>query len=339
MRILYHIDYLKGLGADRWIYEGYKHAFEDKGHEVFPLTENDDIEEVLKNINPNIFIAHQSQINSKNFKIFNDAKKRGVKIFQQVDFLVFNDPEKLEFVKKGIGDFYWDEADEERMEKLGFSRITGHKFFEIPNAANVKYNFPAQPVEKYKCDIVFLGAYMSEKKEGFKRMLYPLMKKYDVRLYGPGWTLRDNFLRGIGKIARKFGAVAIADFVNIKRVTILQEDENKLYASAKICINFHVRGRDGVDYALVNERAFKIPASGGFEISDYIPSLRRYFTEDEVVMAENEKDWFDKIDFFLKNDQERLRIQKKGTERALKDHLYHNRVDKIVSMYNSVNNK
>lgn len=339
MRILYHIDYLKGLGADRWIYEGFKYAFEDKGHEVFPLTENDDIEEKLQEIKPHIFIAHQSQMNDKNFEIFKQARNNGVKIFQQVDFHIFNDPKKLEFVKQGIGDIYWDEADEERMEKLGFSRITGYKFYEIPNAANIKYNFPTQPVEKYKCDIVFLGAYMPEKKEGFKRMLYPLMKKYDVKLYGPGWTFRDNFLRGIGKIARKFDAVSLADFVNKKRITIPQEDENKLYASAKICINFHVRGKDGVDYALVNERAFKIPASGGFQISDYIPTLMKYFNEDEVIMAQDEKDWFDKIDFFMKNNQERIRIQKNGTNRALKDHTYHNRVDKIISIYNSIADK
>ena len=37
MRILYHIHYPDGYGEDRFTYDGYRYAFEKKGHEVFPV--------------------------------------------------------------------------------------------------------------------------------------------------------------------------------------------------------------------------------------------------------------------------------------------------------------
>ena len=78
-------------------------------------------------------------------------------------------------------------------------------------------------------------------------------------------------------------------------------------------------------------------ARGGFGICDFVPpeiALRRYFTADEMVYAKDEKDWFDKIDYYLKHDAEREEIKKKGTARALRDHMYTNRVKDILKKLN-----
>src|SRR3989344_1138660 len=56
MNILYHILYLQGLGDDRFTYEGYKEAFEDFDHNVFPLTEKMDLARTIQSLKPDVFI-------------------------------------------------------------------------------------------------------------------------------------------------------------------------------------------------------------------------------------------------------------------------------------------
>ena len=91
-------------------------------------------------------------------------------------------------------------------------------------------------------------------------------------------------------------------------------------------MNFHEREPDGSQpHHILNQRTFKIPACGGFEICDNVTALRRYFTENEMVTAGiNAKDWRKKIDYYLENEEERIMIQRAGTRRALKNHTYHN---------------
>ena len=94
----------------------------------------------------------------------------------------------------------------------------------------------------------------------------------------------------------------------------------------------------------MNERTFKIPACGGFEICDFVPPLRRYFNEEEMVMADDKRgnwvdDWFRKIEYYLHHEKEKEAIRCKGITRALRDHMYTNRVRDILSMYSEVKKK
>jgi spore maturation protein CgeB len=112
--------------------------------------------------------------------------------------------------------------------------------------------------------------------------------------------------------------------------------ENKLYSSAKICLKFHEREADGSQpHLIVNQRVFKIAACGGFQVYDAVPPIRKYFAEGEIVLADPNRpdEWFRKIDYYLTHDDERTRIQAKGTARALREHTYHNRVTTLLGLY------
>ncbi|HVO28644.1 MAG TPA: hypothetical protein VMT81_01525, partial [Candidatus Paceibacterota bacterium] len=54
MKVLYNILNPYGLGADRWVYEGFKSAFTAAGHQVFPTTEVDDFRKSAEMVNPEI---------------------------------------------------------------------------------------------------------------------------------------------------------------------------------------------------------------------------------------------------------------------------------------------
>src|SRR5207248_8747832 len=57
------------------------------------------------------------------------------------------------------------------------------------------------------------------------------------------------------------------------------------YSSAKICLNFHEREPDGSQpHYIVNQRTFKIPACGGFQMCDEVPAIRKYFSDSEIVL-------------------------------------------------------
>lgn len=57
MKILYHIPYPDGYGDDRFIYDGFKSAFTDLGHQVQPFTEKDELASTIGAFQPNLFIT------------------------------------------------------------------------------------------------------------------------------------------------------------------------------------------------------------------------------------------------------------------------------------------
>jgi len=333
MKILGQINYLEGLGADRWIVEGFQAAFEELGHEFFFLTVFDDLTEKLQEVQPDIVMLGMNRLTSKNLSGLHEARRRGTKVVVRVgSFFREEDPKNI-ITKEDVVDLYYGETEDPYMED--FKKETGKEYHIITNAAHHKRHFPVESVEKYKCDIVFLGAMMPNKRKALEMLLLPLKKKYNVKIYGPNWTLQDNMLRALAKASRKLGLKNLNTWISNMRISVPTEDENKLYSSAKICLNIHERAEHIKSHVILNERTFKIPACGGFEICDFVPPLRKYFTEEEMVMADDKngdwvKDWFEKIDYYLKHDEERLTIQKRGTEKALKNHTYINRVGQIL---------
>jgi len=339
MKILYHIPYTGTTGAERWIYEGWKNAWENLGHQFFVLTASDDLRKKAEEINPNIFMTALNLINfEKDMSILKEMRRAATKIFLWVHWPPVRGLEEVgKFLEsEDVADIYFGERESEGMGN--FEQKTGRKYYVIPNAANKKLHFPTAPIKKYEYDIVYLGAKLPKKKWFFDNILIPLTKKYKVGIFGPYWTIKDNTLRVAQNICRKTGFSAGVNFFNSFRIAVLPEEENALYSSAKISLNFHERETDGSQpHYILNQRTFKIPACGGFQICDYIPALRKYFTKDEVVMARlDTKEWFEKIDYYLTHDNERIEIQKAGTKRSLKDHTYQNRVEQIMNLYKSL---
>jgi hypothetical protein len=333
MRVLYPINFIASVGADRWMGNGYKDAFEDLGHEVFWIQSSDPIESRIKETVPDIVFLAYERLKLSDAPVLENFRKRGGKVAVFVNSEFNEDSECFRVLKEhDVADLYRGETEPEWMKE--FEEKTGKSYFLTPNAAHERLHFPVAPVKKYQADIVFLGANLPLKKELFEKLLFPLQKKYNVKLYGPGWTAKDDILRTAAYAARKAGLAGLNDRLSRLRITVPPQEENQLYSSAKICINLHeARTGAGKNRVILNERTFKIPACGGFEICDFITPesvLRKYFNEDEMVYARDAEDWFRKIDHYMGHDDERERIRKKGAERALREHLYTNRIRLIL---------
>lgn len=80
----------------------------------------------------------------------------------------------------------------------------------------------------------------------------------------------------------------------------------------------------------VHERPLQVLASGGFPLTDRVGDLRAYFDEDEIISYGNLEEAADLIRHYLTHDKERSEIARRGRERVLAQHTYHQRVPTIV---------
>lgn len=346
MKILYHIPSLSTIYAGRTIYYGYKHAFEDLGHQFYTLTADDDQRAIFEQIKPQIFISSLSHYNLKflNISLFNKARKEGMVAFMStpawnspISKLRINEAQSLKeqnelvkMIKENlIGDVFHNtfEQGDQRME--GFEKITGRTHTTILLAADKIVNFPEYS-EEFKADVSYIGTYLPEKREYIQNYVYPLKRYYSVRLYGQDWTFLQ---RTLGIVQRGGQYFNIPLLRSIQKAGLKIGDERKIYNSSIVSINIHenYQKKFGGD---CNERTFKIPISGGFEITDDVACIRKYFKDgNDIVIAKNKDEWFEKIKYYINNPEKRIPIIDAGRQNILKNHTYHNRVKQIINIY------
>ena len=56
-----------------------------------------------------------------------------------------------------------------------------------------------------------------------------------------------------------------------------------------------------------------------------------------MIIAKDKNDWFDKIDYYIKNPKKRTPIIEAGRTCVLKEHAYHNRVNQQIAIYKRIN--
>jgi spore maturation protein CgeB len=148
-------------------------------------------------------------------------------------------------------------------------------------------------------DLVYIGKPYSKK---IFRLL-KLKKHFGnrMKIYGRGWkTFPKRTLTG-------FIASQIYDF-NFERVEEISSEEFiQVYRNAKIGFNFHQ------SYGPSNRRMYELPINGVMQICDCKKGLSElYSLGEEVISYKNIDDAINKIEYYLKNDKERVRIAKKG---------------------------
>lgn len=349
LKILYHQPNPNSIYAGRTIFFGYKHAFENMGHEFKSLTPDDDQIEFFTKYKPDLFFTSIGPLVFKylNLDLLKMQKKKGMKVVVTTPFwkspmsrFRINEVQSLSENKKLIdlihsgnfGDIYHNicEQGDPRME--GFTKSTGYQCHTILLAADKKMCFPDFS-NKFKADISYIGTYLPGKKKILDEQVKPLLKKYNVKLYGQDWTLLSRVLGMIQRGGQYFNIPLLKSFL---KQPLQLEDERRVYTSSLISINIHE------DYQKkylgdINERTFKIPLSGGFEIVDNVPSIKKYFkVRKEIILSKNRSDWFEKIEYYIKNPEKKLPIIEAGRQRVIKDHTYHNRVKQIVDLYEKI---
>ncbi|NJD52499.1 MAG: glycosyltransferase [Candidatus Methanoperedens sp.] len=346
MRIIYHIPSLDTVYAARTIYYGYKNAFVDLGHDFKTVTCNDNLKKILEKFQPDIFISSISNYSLKFLDVesFNKARLNGMIAFMSTNFWnsplsririneghsLKNEKNKVKAIKKNLlGDVFFNQCEQDDLRMAGFEEETGFRYYTIPLAAD-KIALKEEFDNKYESDISFIGTYLPQKRDFFRKHVFPLRRKYNLKIYGQDWTWHD---RALGWIQRGGQYFNFPYMRSIRKPKLQLQDESKIYKSSIISLNVHedYQREFGGD---CNERTFKIPLCSGFEITDDVACIRKYFKADkEIIIANNREDWFEKIDYYMNNPDKRLAIIEAGRERVLKEHTYHNRSEQIIKIY------
>ncbi|MEA5466502.1 CgeB family protein [Leptothoe sp. PORK10 BA2] len=228
----------------------------------------------------------------------------------------------------------------------------------LPMAANCQEYFP-QPVEKV-FDVMFVGGYSLERERVMSAVgdVTP-----NVIVYGQRW---DKSIPVKDRITVKYPVEKyINDFVYYLWPRLKAEGTNRIFkrrevnsslnfnpycgqvggylsdddfvatiSQAKIVIGINQRfgvigSKEG--YVSGRLRDFEIPACGAFYMAQRYPELDIYYREgDEIEMWSSIAELKAKVDYYLRHEQEILKIAKRAREKVLRDHTWEHRFSLIL---------
>lgn len=175
-------------------------------------------------------------------------------------------------------------------------RVEGGRPIYLPEGANPEIHKPYD-LEK-TIDVSFVGQCYGNR----ATVINALARcGINVKTYGHGWPS---------------GPLSIEDMV-------------KLYSRSKINLGFGGVAGHKETFCLKG-RDFEIPMSGGLYLTEDHPELRRAFQPgEEILTYQSIENLTQKIHYYLEHPEEADAIRKKGHERAMKDHAWEARFEKV----------
>jgi spore maturation protein CgeB len=183
-------------------------------------------------------------------------------------------------------------------------------------------------------DVTFVGGYHPQ-----REWYLNAIKKagINVRIWGPGWrtTVLDQIQ--MAEVFRQSRInLNLSNCVTWDIRCLLSECTN-LRALRRIMIEYRkaFSGKDPKIREMIKFRQYEINACGGFQISYYAEGLERHYEiGDEIAIFLSLEDLIEKIQYYLKHEDERENIAKRGYVRTLKEHTMEKRFmdlfDKIL---------
>ncbi|GEM_PF-885499 len=317
-KVLFH---LTTHGGNRYIMLQYAAIFKYLGAQIQFLHFKDraNQQKIFSEFHPSIFFSATADtfINNLDLDFINDYKARNSLLriiwaeqFTVTDGLHHITPEKAKLIESGkIGDLFITATDESVLPQIygEWANEFGINVKSLPFAANplIHYELDFTPL----FDIGFIGSNSPSKFESIRTYLYPLLRKYNGIVLGDRWGGQD--------------------------IMVPPENINSFYTSVKIAPNIHqpFQRETGAD---CNERTFVIPACGGFSITDNVSCIKKYFKPDEIVIAEDLKEWFNLFEYFINTPEERRKYIINGRNRVMKDHTYFDRLCRLTDFFDSI---
>lgn len=347
--IAYHNPYPDTIYATRYVFIGFQNAFTHMGYKFVVFSPGQNLEEFLNQHQPQLFIT-ASHFFYRKFLDYKLLKKwrqsRGLVLLSKIDFWdsplnksrineapsMKDDRGAKRLIKEGLlGDYYFHPSAQNDVRMAGFAKFAGQDYITVPLAAD-PYSLKPIFTPKFAADISYIGTNLPQKRQYFKEWLFPLGEKYDFKLYGQDWTRRSRLLGYVTKGGQYFNLPVIK---SLQKPPLQLGDEAKIYASSKILVNIHedYQRKYGGD---CNERTFKIPFCGSFEICDDVDCVRDYFVEGkELIIAGSKQDWFDKIDYYFKHEAEAKKIAAAGQAKVKAAHTYKHRAQQMLDLLSS----
>lgn len=162
--------------------------------------------------------------------------------------------------------------------------------------------------EKYKCDISFIGAWSPRREE-----IFGVLTDLDFKIWGHGWERlgKDSPLRkcyqGRHAVGQEYGRIVRASKIHVNAFNTVTQGANNL-------------------------RTFEVTALGTLLITEYTEEVGRELFSDgvELVCYRGREELRRHVEYYLKHDEDRLRIARAGQSRTLKEHTLENRLKQLL---------
>jgi spore maturation protein CgeB len=226
-----------------------------------------------------------------------------------VDRIVKNNYDGYIFFSKKIKDYY------------DINYKTPYSLY-LPFGVDADFFSPQNVDPKFNFDCAYIGNDIKGEERSMK-FLYPAVD-FNFGLFG-NWKIQKSRF----KIWKNFKKVPLykKTFERISKGKIAQEDVPKLYSSAKI--NLNVTAQSCIDWDVITLRTYEVLACRGFLITDKVPAAELTM-KDCMVFTDGDDDLKEKIRYYLKNKDERIKISQRGYEYVNDNDSINNRAKELI---------
>lgn len=301
--------------------EGFKSSFEKLGHDVVPFYYDD-------------FLSNLETLQQK---LLSEADKVKPDL---IFFCLFENQfehETLVQLKNKYTTVNWFGDDQWRFD--GFTKfyasdftwcvttdlfsVEKYKKIDQPNVilsqwAAIDTHVQFDESQSYKYDVSFVGGYHPYR-EWFIKQLGA--RGINVEVFGNGW--------GNGPLSAEDMMRLFAESkINLNLSNSNSYDVRYLFSSLRA---LRSSIRSSKSHSQIKARNFEIPFFGGFQLSDYVPSLENYFDiGKELVCYSSIDDAALQIRYYLSNDLKREEIRYNGHKKAIESDSYTNRLSSVL---------
>lgn len=171
---------------------------------------------------------------------------------------------------------------------------------------------------KYKYDVSFIGG-INPYRKWFVKELYK--RGIKVHCYGSGW---NN-----GRITYvQMERVFLTSKINLNISNSTNFDIRYLLSNIRnLYSNLKTISGGGKNNSEIKARNFEIPTQGGFQLTDYVPSIEEYFDIGKEIVCYNSIDEAEfLIEYYLKHEENREQIRIAGIKKARENHTFKHRI-------------
>lgn len=171
---------------------------------------------------------------------------------------------------------------------------------------------------KYKYNVSFIGG-----SNPFRKWFVIELEKRGIKVdcFGSGWKN--------GRVSySEMEEIFTTSKINLNISNSTQYDIRYLLANPKNILNTL---RSTKNKSQTKARIFEIPVQGGFELTEYVPSLEDYFDIGKEIGCYRDIDEAELlIKYYLANDAERESIKLLGIKKARENHTFQNRIKEFM---------
>lgn len=203
-----------------------------------------------------------------------------------------------------------------------------NRVHHLPLASHFDIFKPMDITEAYRTDICFIGIAFWNRVALFDE-LAPYLQDKKVLIGGKLWDRTTRYSM-------------LSRFVHEGWIEV--PETVKYYNGAKIVINLHRTTEAGMDNLnwdnwpaeSINPRTFEIAACGTLQLTDQRQELSEHYEiGSEIEVFQNAQELMQKMDYYLNNENERLRVAAGGYRRTRKQHTFNDRIHMLLEILES----